>query len=73
MREGLVVRPMKSPEAGGAYRTSREALTATADERGNDEREKLGRRGALKIERCKERYQLDTKDKLNSSKALGRL
>jgi hypothetical protein len=42
---------MKTPDAGGVYRTSREALTATADER-----EKLGRRGALKIERCKERY-----------------
>jgi hypothetical protein len=68
MREGLVVRPMKTPDAGGVYRTSSEALTATADER-----EKLGRRGALKIECCKERYQLDTKDKLNSSEALGRL
>jgi hypothetical protein len=64
MREGLVVRPMKIPDAGGIYRTSSEALTATADER-----EKLGRRGALKIERRKERYQLDTKDKLNSSEA----
>ena len=68
MREGLVVRPVKISDAGGVYRTSSEALTATADER-----EKLGRRGALKIERRKERYQLDTKDKLNSSEALGRL
>ena len=47
---------MKTPDAGSVYRTSREALTATADERENDEREKLGRRGALRIERRKEHY-----------------
>ncbi len=51
MREGLVVRPMKTTDAGGVYRTSSEALPETTEER-----EQVGRRSAAEIERRKERY-----------------
>jgi GNAT superfamily N-acetyltransferase len=42
---------MKTTDAGGVYRTSSEALPATADER-----EEVGRRSAAEIESRKERY-----------------
>jgi GNAT superfamily N-acetyltransferase len=51
MREDLVVRPMKTTDAGGVYQTSSEALPATADER-----EEVGWRSAEEVERRKERY-----------------
>lgn len=46
-----MVRPMETTDAAGVYRTSSEALVATADER-----EEVGRRSAEEIERRKERY-----------------
>ncbi len=51
MREDLLVRPMKTTDARGVYRTSSEALPETADER-----EEVGRRSIEEIERRKERY-----------------
>jgi hypothetical protein len=51
MKEGLLVRPMKTTDASDVYRTSSEALPATADER-----EAVGRHSVRQIERRKARY-----------------
>jgi hypothetical protein len=51
MREGLVVRPMKTTDAGGVYRTSSEALPETPEER-----EEVGRRSAEEVRKREERY-----------------
>src|SRR5918997_813929 len=51
MREGLVVRPMETTDAGGVYRTSSEALPETTEER-----EEVGRRSAEEVGKRKDRY-----------------
>ena len=51
MKDGILVRHMTAADADGVYRTSSEALPATAEER-----QQVRSRSAQEVERRKERY-----------------
>ena len=51
MRDGILLRPMTAADADGVYRTSSEALSATAEER-----QRVMNRSAEEVGRRKERY-----------------